>query len=52
MAEPGECSACGRPGPAWQPCRYCGGKGPKPDAPARPATLFERMSAIARGEKP
>lgn len=23
MAGPGECANCGRPGPAWQPCRSC-----------------------------
>lgn len=23
-SEPGECSDCGLPGPAYQPCRYCG----------------------------
>ena len=28
---PGECSDCGRPGPAFQPCRYCG-PGKKPVA--------------------
>jgi hypothetical protein len=46
-AEPGECSECGRPGPAWRPCRYCNAPGkarglvaaerrPQPDLFAKP----------------
>lgn len=36
-AGPGECVTCGRPGPAYTPCRYC-----VPASPTRPTTLFDK----------